>query len=269
MHTRGFACAAAGILLLTSAGRSVPQEAMGLPDSTVVMQRVVRRAAEVARTGGEDGYACVKHSVREELDASGKPVKVTEETYQMIPIDGVRFSRLILRQGRPLSASEDQEQERKEAEFRIHAVERRAEATRTANRSYLDEKVMKRFVFQVTGQAVLNHRPVIVVSFHPKPNPGPENTVTDKVLDHLAGTLWVDDGESEVARLKVGLTSEVSLGWLGVVGSLRQFDLTLERTRLTNGLWVKQKQTLTLGGRKVWSTLRYRIVDEFSDFRKP
>jgi hypothetical protein len=85
----------------------------------------------------------------------------------------------------------------------------------------------------------------------------------------MAGTIWVDEEESEVARLKVGLTEAISLGWFGMVGSLKQCDFSLENQRVGEGVWLKAKQTILIAGRKVVSAMRYRSTEEEYGFRKP
>ena len=97
----------------------------------------------------------------------------------------------------------------------------------------------------------------------------PEKKIEDKVMKRLAGTVWIDEEQSEVVQLKLGLTADLSLGLFGMIGSLKQFDLTLERARLPEGVWVERKQTLVLGGRKIFSSMHYRTVAESSNFRKP
>ena len=54
-----------------------------------------------------------------------------------------------------------------------------------------------------------------------------------------------------------------------MIGSLKQFDLTLQRERLPDQVWVDRKQTLVLAGRKVFSAMHHRTVKESSNFRKP
>jgi len=231
------------------------------------MEKVIQRSQEVARAGEADKYRYEKRSVEEELDATGKPTKTTEEIYDVIPIQGVPFERLVKVQGRDLSAKEVKEQNRKEEEFRKKVAEQDAERSSGTN-DVLNQELIDRFVFRVEARSNFLSRPVLILSFRPKPS-APEKKIADKVLKRLAGILWIDEEESEIAQLKLGLTADLSLGLFGMIGSLKQFDLTLERARLPEGVWVDRKQTLVLGGRKVFSSMHYRTVEESSNFRKP
>ena len=247
--------------------RSAAAANTDLPDAAAVMEKVIQRSQEAERTGEADKYRYDKRSVEEELDRSGNPTKTTEELYDVIPISGVPFERLVKVQGRELNEKEVKEQNRKEEEFRKRVAEQSTDRSSRTNDDYLNQEVVDRFVFRIEGRTNLLSRPVLILSFHPKPS-APEKKIADKVLKRLAGTLWIDEGESEIAQLKLGLTADLSLGLFGMIGSLKQFDLMLERERLPEGVWVDRKQTLVLGGRKVFSTMHFRAIEESSNFRK-
>ena len=256
-------------LVAVVSAQCAPSAGGATPDAATLIQRVIQRAEEVARAGEEGKYCYEKSTVEEELDASGKTIKTTEEIYEVIPIQGIPFSRLVKTQGRGLTEKEIREQNRKEEQFRKEVAQQHPNQSSTTNTDWLDKNLVNRFVFQIEGRESLHNRPVLIMSFHPKANRGSEKTVADKVLNRLAGKVWVDEQESEIAQLKVGLTADLSLGWFGLVGSLKQFDLTLERTRLPDGVWMDRHQTLVLYGRKLFSAMRYRAMEESSKFRKP
>ena len=232
------------------------------------MEKVIQRSRELARADEANKYSYQKRSIEEELDATGKPTKTTEELYDVTPIGGIPFERLVKVQGRELTEKEIKEQNRKEEEFRKRAAEPNVERSSNTNNDYLNKELVDRFAFRVEGRTNLLNRPVLILSFQPKPG-APEKKIADKVLKRLAGTLWIDEEESEIAQLKLGLTADLSLGWFGMIGSLKQFDLLLERARLPEGVWVDRKQTLMLRGRKVFSTMHFRATEESSNFRKP
>ena len=60
----------------------------------------------------------------------------------------------------------------------------------------------------------------------------------------------------------------VFLGWFGLLGSLTQCDLSLERQRMPDGVWVNTKQALLIQCRKLTANMRYRTTDISSGFRR-
>jgi hypothetical protein len=258
-----------GLLVLTLYGHCASRTDGALPDASQMMKRVTERAEDAARAGEARKYSFEKRSIREELDASGKPTKTTEETYEVTPIQGLPFSRLIKIQNRDLTEEENEVENRKELEFRQKMAGKGYARPTRKNEDWLDPRLADRYDFQVEGRDSFQSRPVLIVSFRPKAARAPEKTIADKVLNRLAGTLLVDEQDAEVAQLKVGLTEDLSLGWFGMIGSLKRFDLLIERARLADGVWVTQKQSVVLCGRKVLGTLAYRTLEQSFNFRKP
>lgn len=249
----------------TAQAASPPPE---LPDASTVMERVVKRAELDDRADPATSYTYEKHAVAQELDSAGNPQKTTEETYQVFPIGGVAYSRLIRIQNRDLTEKELKEENRKEEEFRKSLNRPSAGQDASTNHGWLDPSLVGRFVFHTEGRETVDHRSMLVLSFHPKPTGTREKTVADRVLSRLAGTLWVDEQDWEIARVKVKLTADLSLGWFGMVGSIKKLDMELTQTRLADGVWIGQKQTVALRGRKLFSSMGYRTVEESSKFRK-
>jgi hypothetical protein len=238
-----------------------------LPDPSSVLERMIQRAEEESRAGETRKYTYEKRSVIEELDSVGKATKTTEEVYEVVPIQGIPFSRLVKIQNRELTAEETKEQNRKEQEFRHKVAAKDSDQRR--NDDTLNPYLVDRYDFKVERRDSLENRPVLVLSFRPKTNRRPERTVEDKVLNRLAGTVWVDEREAEVAQLQVRLTEDLWLGWFGMIGSIKQCDLKIQRQRLPDGVWVNKEQTVMLCGRKILSPMRRRTQEESYSFKKP
>jgi hypothetical protein len=240
-----------------------------LPAASEVMQRVVELAHDAALAPGANEYAFEKHSITQELDASGKATKSSDETYEVIPIQGIPFSRLVKLGNRDLTPEETEAQNLQELEFRERVARADSKPAGRRRRNWLDARMVERFDFTMEGRETLDGRPMLMLSFHPKSSYASARTIEDKVLNKLSGTLWVDETEAEIAKLSVSLTKDLSFGLFGAVGSLRQFDLKLDRERLGDGVWVTRRQDLVLGGRKIFSSMTHRTLEESTNFRKP
>lgn len=114
----------------------------------------------------------------------------------------------------------------------------------------------------------MNDRPALVLTFSPKKGTLPEKAVSDKLLNRLAGTVWIDEQDAEAAKLAVGLTDSLSLGWFGMLGSVSRCDLSLDRKRMPEGVWANAIQILQIQYRKLTSTQRFRSTEESSEFKK-
>ena len=87
-------------------------------------------------------------------------------------------------------------------------------------------------------------------------------------MQHISVTLWVDEAEAELTKLDMHLTVSVPIGWFGALGTLKQYHLAIERTRLPDGVWVNKRTTLLFVARLGFSTERVKITEESSDFRR-
>jgi hypothetical protein len=133
----------------------------------------------------------------------------------------------------------------------------------------LEASLVDRYNFQAEKRERIDDRPVVVLSFRPKKAALPEKGMADRVFNRLAGRVWIDETEAEVVQVEVGLTDELSLGWLGMVGSLKQCDITIAKQRLPENIWVNKSFAVSLRGRKVLSSMRLRTTETFYNFRKP
>jgi hypothetical protein len=53
-----------------------------------------------------------------------------------------------------------------------------------------------------------------------------------------------------------------------MLGSLSRCDLSLDRKRMPEGVWVNARQILQIQCRKLASTLRFRSTEESSEYKK-
>jgi hypothetical protein len=138
----------------------------------------------------------------------------------------------------------------------------------TRKEAWVTHQLLERFDFVVKERVVMDNRPTLILTFSPKEAELQEKAVSDKLLHRMAGTVWIDEQDAEAVRLSVNLTDSVSLGWFGMLGSLSRFDLTLDRKRMPEGVWVNARQILQIQCRKLASTLCIRSTEESSNFKK-
>ena len=84
----------------------------------------------------------------------------------------------------------------------------------------------------------------------------------------MARRLWIDEWDADAARLEVSLVEPVYLGWFALLGSLTGCDLSLDRQRMPEGVWINTKEALFIECRKLLATTRFRTTDESSGFKK-
>lgn len=107
-----------------------------------------------------------------------------------------------------------------------------------------------------------------MLTFKPKQGNLPSETFQEKLLSRMAGTVWVDEADADTARLAVRMVEPISLGWFGWIGSLSRCELSLERQRMPDGVWVNSKMVLLIQCRKLATTLRFRMTEDSRAFKR-
>lgn len=264
--TRGTQMLLGALWCFVGAGMARGGEA--LPEAGTVTNRMIQRAQAVASGDQKVHYTYAKRTVFEELNSKDETTEKTEKLYRMVLIAGVPFERLVQIKGRDLTAEEIKKEDEREKKFRekISATDKKLKLSR--KEGWVTADLLRRFDFTVRERVQLNGRPTLVLDFRPKQPPVATKTVQDKLLNAFQGTLWVDEAEAETVKLAVSLRESVSLGFLGFLGSLNRCELSLERQRMADGVWVNLKQVLLVHARKFASTVRFRSTDESSGFKK-
>src|SRR5262245_4468197 len=237
-----------------------------LPPATNIVQRLLERASQVAQGDTRPKFTYSKRSITQELNSKGEVIHSTEKNYNVVLIQGWPFDRLIQVQGKQLSETELRKEEQREQAFRNKIAGRDLKQRKDRKEAWITPELIGRYHFTVVSNDLCRDRKAFVLAFKPKPG-NLEETIEDKICNRLAGLLWVDSEDAEIARLEVHLTGDLSLGWMGMLGSLKECYLTAQRQKMPEGTWVNTKHVLQIVGRKLVSTMRYRSVEESSDFR--
>jgi hypothetical protein len=259
------------MLLITALMNCAPQgvrAAETLPEASEVTRRMIERSQTVAQGDQETQYTYQKHSLLERLDSDGHRLKSEEKIYQVTLIGGFPFKRLVKIAGRELSLEELSKEETKDAKFRQTFVSADRRKPGTRKEGLVTAELLDRYQFVVEKRVVLGNRPTLVLTFRPKAGNLPSRTIEDKLLNQMAGRLWIDEEDADAARLEVSLVEPVFLGWFGLLGSLTQCDVSLERRRMPEGVWINAKQALLIQCRKLTATTRFRTTDVSSGFKK-
>jgi hypothetical protein len=259
------------MLLILGLLNRATQSASGgeaLPEPSEVTQRMIERSQAVAQGVQGPLYTYEKRSLLQRLDAAGILLKSEEKFYQVTVIGGFPFKRLVKIQGRELTSKELRREDEKEEKFRQRFVSADPKKLVARRRGLVTPELLDRYQFLVENRVVLSNRATLVLTFKPKEGNLPSRTLEDKLLNRMRGRLWIDEGDADTARLEVSLGEPIFLGWFGLLGSLTQCDLTLERQRMPDGVWIDTKQALLIQYRKLTTTMRFRTSETSSGFKK-
>ncbi len=239
-----------------------------LPAASEVTRRMIERAQVVARADEGPRYTYEKRSLLERLDVDWRPVSSEEKIYQVTLIGGLPFNRLVKVQGRELSAEELKQEDAREERFRQRIISGDRRELVARKEALVTPELLDHYDFTAKERVLLGNRPMLVLTFKPKKGDFPSGTFQEKLLSRMAGTVWIDEADADTARLEVRMVEPVSLGWFGWIGSLSRCELSLERRRMPDGVWVNSKMVLLIQCRKLATTLRFRTTEDSRAFRR-
>jgi hypothetical protein len=256
------------VILLSAFSSHAATNALVPPTFEQLSSNVVARSKFERTQNTTAQFSFSKLRVLEELDSKDKVTERKQSRQEWFPINGSPFARTIERNGKPLTEKERQAEEEREAAVRAGKRPARSpEATKRDKEWQFTDEMLARYAFKVTGQEMVRGRPAWVVEFAPKSKDLPVKQVADRVANKVAGKVWVDAEDWEVARLKVWLTEELTfIG--GVAGVLRKFELLLDRARIEPNAWLPSKIDFEMAGRELLTNKRLRYHEEAKDFKR-
>lgn len=114
----------------------------------------------------------------------------------------------------------------------------------------LNLDLIKRFDFKLVGREQTNGISMLVVDFAPKKTKLPEKGLQDRVVNRVAGRIWLDERDFAIKKCALNLIESISiLG--GIVGEAQKFHYGFERERTEDGLWYVRESSWHLEGRQV------------------
>jgi len=227
---------------------------------------MIERSQAIARGEQVPDYGYRKRTLVERFDASGRVTSTEDKLYEVRFTGGLPLNRLLKIQGRDLTPDELAEQQRREERFqqKISSMDPKQMAAR--KEGLISGELLGHYQFAVKKRVVLNGRPTLVLAFRPKEGELESNTLRDKVLNRIEGTLWVDEQEAETAKVAARLTETISLGWFGLLGSVSRCEFALDRQRMADGAWVNLRQDWSIQCRRLTTPMRFRITETSSGF---
>jgi hypothetical protein len=239
-----------------------------LPSASEVTRRMLEHSRALAESEQVPQYTYEKRSVLEQLDSSGQVLSSEEKIHEVKLIRGLPFNRLVKIKGRELTPEELRLEDVREERFqqKLVSADRRKMVAR--KQALVTPELLARYEFTVKRRVVIGNRPALVVSFKPRAGDLAERTIEDRILNRMAGTLWIDEADADTIRVEANLADSMSVGLLGLLGSLTRCDLSLTRQRMPDGLWINGRMTVSIQCRKLMTNQRFRLTEDSSGFSR-
>jgi hypothetical protein len=115
----------------------------------------------------------------------------------------------------------------------------------------VDREFLGRFQFTLVGREIINGRPTLILDLVPATKKPPEREIKDRIINKMAGRVWVDEADSVLVKADFHLTEKVNVVG-GLVGAIASFTLSFNRTRTAEGIWFTPRLNWHLDAREVF-----------------
>jgi len=225
-------------------------------------------------------YTCRLVEIERKHDGDGRVKETETRAYEVTPVGAMFVERLMSVNGKELSASErDKEDKRvqKEVEELVKRREKKEQKEERARAKGEKEKKdddveIKDFlrISEITSvrREMFQGHEVIAFDFEPRKGFKPKNRAED-IVNKLAGTIWVDETAQQVARVEARLTDSYKIGggMLASIGASTAFSF--EQQKIGDELWLPSSMEANISARVLLLAKFNRSVERrYSEYKK-
>jgi hypothetical protein len=257
-------------ILCSLALTCVPSE----PDPVEIVRRSLDRDTMNFRRGRE--YTYQREEVTRHLDGRGSVKKTESSTFDVVTLHGELYSRLVAKDGAPLTGKQSREAERDWNEaLRKREGETPEERSKRLERRRREEEEGRRFLgeipeafqFRLLGEETVDGHAAWVISAEPRPDYRPKVKRAD-LLRKFKGRLWIDKAEYQWVRVEAETVDTVSFG-LVLARLGKGARVTFEQRRVNSEVWLPSRATMRLDAKlALMKSLRLDNEVKWSGYRK-
>ena len=250
-----------------------------LPDIKGLLDEIRANAEKVDEI--LENYSYTQLVIDRELDRAGNLIEKSSEKRLLTFFKGYRISRLIEKNGKPLSASDQEKEDRDvqkqvtEIEKRIAEKERKQNAQRDTNsgRGGQPNGEGQRITIAdaLKGSLLTNPRrerfkgiDVIVFDYEPNPAFKPQ-TRNEKLFALCNGAVWVDSKTKQIVRLDAVLTKSIG----NFIGKAKQgASFSVENELINNEIWLPSQADVNLSIKILFAGININNLIKYGDYSK-
>jgi len=244
-----------------------------LPDIPTLLRDVAKNqdALEELRTL----YTCHLAEEQDKTDSDGSVKSREMNDYDVFYVGDEEVLHLLAKDGKPLTGDEKKkEDDRFNKEFdklKKKQAQLAADPKKQAKKNEEEEAQLSDFLRAelFTNPRRTNFRGEDVIAFDVSANPNykPKKEI-DRIIQKLAGTMWVDDQAREIVRLEAQFVESAKIGG-GLLASLSKgSNFVFEQEKINGEVWLPSYIEAHVAGRVVFVKLKQNFIDRYSDYKK-
>ncbi len=242
------------------------------------LREIVRRAVDLDAQNVRASREYVFHERRElhEFDGSGKVRKDEVRTWEVIPLEGSSYRRLLARNDVPLAPDEQRFEQDK---LRQTADQRRRESPQERQRRVSDwekrqaqrtheplKELPDAFLFSPAGETIIDGRTVYIIDARPKPGYRPKSQAAS-YFSKIKARLWIDKAEGQWVKVEAETLDTISFAAF-VLRVAKGTRYTAEQTRVGENLWAPKRVWYKASARiALFKVVQLEVDSRMSDYQ--
>jgi hypothetical protein len=237
-----------------------------LPDLDALFDQLRLRQGEVERL--REKFAYTETATSYQLDKDGLAREKESETREMTFYRGHRIWRVVARDGKPLSRDDQQKED-----ARVEKMIRDIEAGRKVDLPYNQRRIKLSDLLRVSRfsdarRERFRNRDVIVADFEPNPDFKPANS-GEAFAHNLAGTIWVDEKDLQVARVEFQLVTAFKVAGGAFFAMRPGSRFVAEQDRFFDEVWLPTYSEVTISARAMlFASFGVNQKITYADYRR-
>ena len=245
-----------------------------LPNITALLNEIRVNADKVDEI--LENYSYTELRIIRDPDKAGNLVEKSSEKRSLTFYKGFRITRLIEKNGKPLSES-DQADEDKDAQKQVAEIEKKVAAKEKREVSsgavgqpkgdgqrFTIAEALKGSLLTNPRRERFKNRDVIVFDYEPNPAFKPQ-TRNEKLFALCSGVVWVDAASKQVVRLEAVLSS--SAGNF-LAKAKRGASFSLDNELVNDEIWLPSQADVNLQIKILFAGININNLIKYGDYRR-
>jgi hypothetical protein len=222
-----------------------------------------------------ENYSYTRKTTARELGKDGVLREKDSETYQLSFYKGNRISRLIEKNGKPLSEKQQADEDEKVQKYLAEIekkIARKAPEMDENNRRLSIAEILRASLLKNPRRERFRNRDVVVFDFEPNPDFDMKNAKSMlKFFGKVGGVMWIDEKDRQVVRIEASLFDSFKIGG-GLLANLKKgATFMMEQERVNDEIWLPSTVDVNMSvkvfmikGIDLNQTVRYYNYRKFS-----
>jgi hypothetical protein len=248
-----------------------------LPDLKALFKEIDENQKAIDKI--RENYAGSQSEEETEFEGDGRVKKREANEYTFFYLNGQEVTTRVKKDGKPLSV-EEQKKENEKTQKRIEELQKRevkkeAKEEKAREEGKSDEKdepgieiFLRACQFVNPRRERFREQDVLVFDFEPNPE-FKAHKMVEKIVQKLAGVVWIDEKAHDVARLEAYFTGDMKIAG-GLLANLQKgTSFVFEQAFVNNEVWLPTYMEAHIGVRfLLLKGIKASVVTRYWDYKK-